>query len=214
VHLSTPLKTMDIEKKTKSEYDKSQYGSKERKNKLKKGAKFDFKFIEPIAILTALGLTEKEIGIVFGVTGYAVKKWKQRYPDLKDAVAEMKSVAASHLVAQMVRSATGYDYEEEDISYKTIRNEETDKLVEIQVGRKVKKRQQPGNPQLAMFLTTNLLPDQFKNRFELTKRESKVNINLALTGKEIREFSGRLLDVADEVDSDRKQVESKVIENE
>jgi len=202
----------NIAEKTKAEYDKSQYGSRNRKNKLKKGAKFDFKFVEPIATLTALGFTEKEIGVVFGVTGYAVKKWKQRYPDLKNAVAKMRSVAASHLVAQMVRAATGYDYEEEDIIYKTIVDEKTGKPTEIQTGRKIKKRVQPGNPQLAIFLTTNLLPEQFKNKFEIKKHEERVNVNLALTGEEIKRFAGKLIEIADE--PKRKYIENEVVDSE
>jgi len=194
-----------VEEKKQKQYTKGQWGRKKRKNTLKKGAKFSYDFIEPIATMTALGFTEKDIGLVFGVTGSAVARWKQRYPDLKTAVEKMRPVAASHLVAQMVRAAIGYDYEDEDINYRTVTNKDGT-VVEVQTDRKVKKRHQPANPQLAMFLATNMLKGQFANRFEIEKKELKVNV--ALSGEEIRQFAGKLMELADEP----KVVESKTID--
>ncbi len=199
----------DIEETKKAQYSKNQWGSKKRKNTLRKGATFDFSFVEPIARMTALGFTEKDLGFIFGVTGEAVHKWKSRYPELKEEIANLKPVAGTHFVAQMTRSAMGYEYEEETKRFVPRVDEETGEVGEVLQTRTIKTKHQPGNPQLAMFMAVNLWPDLFKNKFEISKNETKIEFKAELTGEEIKSFAGKLLEISDEVKS--KKVESKII---
>lgn len=189
----------NIEETKKAQYSNKQWGSKKRKNTLRKGAKFDFSFVEPIARMTALGFTEKDLGFIFGVTGEAVHKWKSRYPELKEEITKLKPVAGAHFVAQMTRSAMGYEYEEETKRYVPKVDEESGEVGEVLQTRTVKTKHQPGNPQLAMFMATNLFPNLFKNRFEISKQETKIEFKAELSAEEIRSFSGKLLEIAEDV---------------
>lgn len=215
-------KLQDIEETKRSQYSDKEWGSKKRKHKLHKNAKFDTTLIEPIKNMISFGFTEKDIGLLIGVSGLTIKKWKQRYPDLKEACQEAKSVAASHLVAQMVRTAMGYRYEEVVNTYvprrELLEAEELEGLDELDPdemvlkSRKVTEKHQPGNAQLAMFVATNILPRQFSNRFEIDKKESKIVIKAELTGEEIRGFAGKLLEISEEVG--RKVIASEVRDTE
>jgi hypothetical protein len=127
---------------------------------------------------------------------------KANHPELKDAVDVGKKTSNALLVSQMFRSATGYDYEEAEYSP----DPETGKL-ELD---KVKVKHQPGNAALAMFIATNVMPDQFKNKVEMTKKGYIVNASAELSSDQIEKLAGKLM----EESSRMKQVESEVIESE
>lgn len=166
------------------------WSTKERKYVLPKGTRFDTKLIPIIQNLVAAGLTESDIGMIVGYVGENAEDWlknmKQIHPELKDACKIGKKTSNALLVAQMFRSATGYDYEESD--HKP--NPETG---EIELD-KVKVKHQPGNGALAMFLATNLMPDQFKHKVELTKSGYVLDESSELSSDQIEKLAGRLLE--------------------
>ena len=192
------------------EAKKGQYGfGKPRKHKLHYNAKYSLDLIKPISKMIALGMTEKDIGLIVGVAGDTIQKWKQRYPQFKEACEEAKKVCGSHLVAQAVRASIGYDYEEK--IYNIIIDEETGE--EKRILKEVKVKHQKGEPSLIMFLATNFLKGQFTHKLEIDKK----NINLTITGElakdEIESFAGKLLSLVNSNEPERKKIESKVIEN-
>lgn len=186
---------------------KGEYGyGKERKHKIRWGATFNYALVKPIANMTALGMTEKDIGLIVGVSGSTIAKWKQRYPQIKKAYDEAKSVCASHLVAQMVRSAIGYDYEEKE--FYIVTDEETGE--EKRKLKSIKVKHQKGEPALMTFLAKNLLPEQFTDKIQIDKRDVKLNLSGELAKDEIAGFAGKLLEISKE-ERPRKNIESKAI---
>lgn len=191
---------------------------KPRVNKIRKDAKFvNTPTIPIIRNLVALGFTEVDCGIVLGVEGSTIHSWKQRYPDLFKANAEGKKILKGILVAQMMRAATGYDYEEQDITYKLpkmVDVEDDEELTELVRERLMKvpdkvvvhKKHQQGNATLMTFLANNLLPVDFPRNPVSTEQNILAVIGDVEPNK-IREFAGKLLSMGTE----RKQVESKEV---
>jgi len=95
------------------------------RRKLQKGAKYNYDFVQVASRMVAAGMTEKEIGYWLGVKPTTISKWKQRYEEFKlatDSKSSAKKIAVSHLVANGLRSAMGYDYEEVDQVFETVEN--------------------------------------------------------------------------------------------
>lgn len=134
------------------------------------GTQLDVRFLPVIQNLTALGLSELDIGIILGYGGRDPGKWinnlKLHHEDIKEAASRGKKMALAQLCSAMFKAAQGYNYVE-------TREEDGPKG---HTDGKYKKHIAP-NAQLAMFLATNLMPDVFKNRTEVDKREIKFVVN-------------------------------------
>lgn len=184
------------------------------RRKLKKGAKFNFDFVEIASRMVAAGMTEKDIGYVLGVKPTTVQQWKQRYPEFKsatDSKSSAKKIAVAHLVANGLRSATGYDYEEAD--QVLVKNKETGELVLQKETRKLKHR--PPDKDLLMFFLLNL-SDEYHNvksiQIDQTKKQINVNITGQLESSDIRRLAGAAFQTADALDKKTKVIESKVVD--
>lgn len=184
---------------------KGPWSEKQRKFVLPKYTRFNTILLPVLQNLTALGLTESDIGAIVGFQGKNADDWlndlKRHHPEVKDACAIGKTVADSFLVAQMFRSAIGYEYEE--VEYK--RDKETGEMVEY----KRTVRHQPSNAQLAMFLAVNRMPDQFKQKVEVTKKTFNIDGKIEVSADQIERLAGALINEAKKV----KQVENTVIES-
>jgi hypothetical protein len=180
------------------------WSEKERKFVLPKYTHWDTKFLPVIQNLVSVGMTEADIGAMVGFQGVHAEDWlnelKRHHPEVKEAAAIGKQIADSVLVAQMYRSAVGYDYEE--VEYR--RDKETGEMVE---SKRVLKHQ-PGNAQLAIFMATNHMPDQYKNRVEQTKRSFIINASGEMSEDQISKLAGRLL----EESNVREIIDAKVVE--
>jgi len=189
--------------------------SANRKNKIRSDAKFNTPMLKVAQNLVALGFTEKDLGIVLGCKGDTIKAWKARYPEFFKASKKGKQILKGILVAQMMRAAEGYDYEEETIKFdkyvdssgKEVVPEDKDtKAIKKQTVTKYTKHQS-GNSQLMMFLAQNLLPEMFP-RSGLVAEQNILNIIGSVEGDRLRTFAGRLEAMT------RKKIESKEIESE
>ncbi len=182
--------------------------STNRKFVLPKGTRFDPNFLPMIQNLTALGLTEGDIGTIVGYQGRETDVWlnslKQYYPEVKEAAEIGKQIANSFLVAQMYKSAIGYDYEEIEECFNV--DPESGELVKS--GEKRKLKHQPGNAQLAMFISTNRMPEQFKHRIDIAKKGFIIDATQEISSDQIERLAGKLMEEARNV----KQIESTVIE--
>jgi hypothetical protein len=129
--------------------------------KLRKNAKFNYKYVELAANLVASGHSEEDLAFVFGVATPTVKSWKKRYPQFARACANGRTLAKNHAVANGLRTAAGYDYEEVQEEYLRKPVEQEDGSIKdemVLAKRKVSKKHVPANPTLNMFYVCNMDP--------------------------------------------------------
>ena len=186
------------------------------RRKLKKGATYSYDFVQVAARMTAAGMTVKDVGFVLGVKPTTVTKWKERYSEFGEACRDGKEIAKQYLVANGLRTALGYDYEEVDQVF--VKDTEKGDLVLQKETRKLRHR--PVDKDLMMFFLINLDRGQgnWKNvksvEIEQKKTTTNINISANLESSDIRKLAGVAFKEADRVDRMAKKVESKVIEAE
>lgn len=198
------------------------------RRKLQKGAKYNYDFVQVASRMVAAGMTEKEVGYWLGVKPTTIAKWKQRYKEFKlatDSKSSAKQIAGAHLVANGLRSAMGYDYEELDQVLEMIDNPKYDSEDEnckepalIQVVKKEtrKLKHRPPDKDLLMFFLLNL-SDEYHNTRSIQIEQTKKQINVSITGQlessDIRKLAGAAFKEADRIDKHTKVIESKIIDN-
>ena len=192
---------------------KVEYDERFRKFRLSKGARWDEGLLPVIQNLAACGCTESDIGVILGAdrdrAGKLVANLKRNHPDIQQAWEAGVKMAHSLLVAQMLRSAMGYDYDDVDYDYKYVQDPKNpDKLKEVLIGKRVRHRHQPANAALAMFISSNRMPDQFVDRKVLERRSIEVKLDRIPTEKQINDLAGKLR----KVQEDRKVVEAEIVE--
>jgi hypothetical protein len=67
---------------------------------------------------------------------------------------------------------------------------------------------QPANAQLAMFVATNRMPEQFKHRIDITKKGFVIDATQEISAEQIEKLAGALMKEAEKT----KVIESEVIE--
>ena len=197
------------------------------RRKLQKGAKYNYDFVQIASRLVAAGMTERDIGYVLGVKPTTVSKWKQRYAEFKlatDSKSSAKQIAVAHMVANGLRSATGYDFEEVDQVFEMADNPDYNEedgdcrepkriLVVKKETRKLKHR--APDKDLLMFFLLNL-SDEYHNvrsiQIDQTKKQINVNITGKLESSDIRKLAGAAFQTADSMDKHTKVIESKIID--
>ncbi len=180
---------------------------KNRKNKVRKDAKYDKVSVLPIVrSLVGLGFTELDIGVVLSVSPETIKSWKARYPNMFEANKEGQQIMKGILCAELFRTAIGYDYEEKDVT--TEKDEKGEEKVTKVV---TKTRHQVGSGDLQKFLANNLMKEVFP-RDPSQSQGSIANIIVSVEPDLIKQFAGQLMQMANkkfveskEVDSDRPQ---------
>ena len=144
-----------------------------------------------------------DVGIIVGALGEDSLKW------LKDLKAECTTVdefieiarqrADIALIVAAVKCALGYEYQEEDRTYRNILNnrDETGAPVmkEVIDGRKVKIKRALPNEALLRFILKCRLPEYFQDtqRIEINKKVIEIK---ELAGKEIEEMGRKFLEMA------------------
>ena len=198
------------------------------RRKLQKGAKFNYDFVQVASRLVAAGMTERDIGYVLGVKPTTVAKWKQRYPEFKkatDSDSSAKKIATAYLVANGLRSAMGYDFEEVDQVFEMIKNPAYDEfdakctepaLIQVIKKETRKLKHRPPDKDLLMFFLLNL-SNEYHNvksiQIDQTKKQINVNITGHLESGDIRKLAGAAFKEADDMDKKTKVIESKIIDN-
>ena len=145
-----------------------------------------------------------DVGTIVGALGEDSLKW------LKDLKAECSSIdefieiarqrADIALIVAAVKCALGYEYQEEDRTYRKILNhrDETGAPVmkEVIDGRKVKIKRALPNEALLRFILKCRLPEYFQDtqRIEINKKTIEIK---EIAQKEIESFAGKLLEAID-----------------
>jgi hypothetical protein len=181
--------------------DWKKIGDPVKKYKLRKHAKFNYDFVELAARLKAAGFTNKDLGYVFNVNQQTVSTWQERYPEFKQACAEGKDLATKYLVAQGLRAACGYEYEDCNEKYTVVpeldkEGKPTGKMVEVLKERSVFKKHQAANPQLLIFMLANFDSENWQSvhKIQVDKNENiKIQLDGKVVSKQIDELAGRLI---------------------
>ena len=142
-----------------------------------------------------------DVGVILGALGEDSLKW------LKDLKAECSSVdefldiarqrADITLITAAVKCALGYEYEEEDKTYRNILNHRdaagVPVMKEVVDGRKVKIKRALPNDALLRFILKCRLPEYFQDtqRIEINKKTIEIK---EIAQKEIEEFGRKLLE--------------------
>jgi hypothetical protein len=189
-------------------------GDTPRKCKVHPLAKFNYDYVEVAARLKAAGFTDADVAFAMStrdckITQDTISGWKDRFPQFKAACNEGRRVAQSYLVAQAIRAAAGYDYEEcnEKLEQQGLNEDGTPNFV-VTAKSTFKKHQKP-DAKLLVFLLSNMDPEQWKVAHKVINDESK-NINIHIDGKiasdQINKLAGQFLNT--------KQIEATVVETE
>jgi hypothetical protein len=178
-----------------------------KRYKVRKGAKFNYDFIQVASRLVAAGFSEDDVGYALGVKAGTIKTWKARYPQFKTACSEGKRMAKRHLVAQGLRAAAGYDYETQKIKKVYNSDGELVKTEELTFH-----NHQPPNHNLIMWMLCNidrqLGDDEFKSKHTMEIKHDK-SVSVQVGGSEAQ----RILDFAGNLLEDKpKYVENKEVE--
>lgn len=72
-------------------------------------------FADMALTLCHMGLTDVEIGTVFGVDERTINRWKKRYPQFCQSIKKGKLFADALVVEALYQKATGYQHPEDDI---------------------------------------------------------------------------------------------------
>lgn len=142
-----------------------------------------------------------DIGTIVGALGEDSLKW------LKDLKAECSTVdefieiakqrADIALIVAAVKTALGYEYQEEDKTYRNIVNHRNETgapvMKEVIEGRKVKIKRALPNEALLRFILKCRLPEYFQDvqRVEINKKTIEIK---EIAQKEIEEFGRKLLE--------------------
>ena len=185
------------------------------RRKLQKGAKYNYDFVQIASRMVAAGMTEKEIGYWLGVKPGTIKKWKQRYEEFKlatDSKSSAKKIAGAYLVANGLRAATGYDFEEVD---QVLTKNEEGEMVVIKETRKLKHK--AVDKDLLIFFLINMArgSGEWSNVKSIEVTEKRQNLNINLTGQiesdTIRKLAGAAIKQADAIDR-QPIIEAEVVD--
>jgi hypothetical protein len=168
------------------------------------------KSLEAAMTLVAKDLLENnqsvaDIGTIVGALGEDSLKWLKDLKTECATVDEFLEIATKRadiaLIVAAVKCALGYEYQEEDKTYRNILNHRDDTgapvMKEIVEGRKVKTKRALPNEALLRFILKCRLPEYFQDtqRIEINKKTIEIK---ELAGKEIEAIGRKFLEVAKE----------------
>ncbi len=145
-----------------------------------------------------------DVGTIIGALGEDSLKWLKDLKDECTTIDEFVEIARQRadiaLIVQAVKCALGYEYREEDRTYRNILNNRDEKgapvMKEIVEGRKVKIKRALPNEALLRFILKCRLPEYFQDtqRIEINKKTIEIK---ELAGRQIEEFGRKFLEMAD-----------------
>jgi hypothetical protein len=205
VRLREPISKKEAKKPTWKKI-----GDEPRKCKVHPLAKFNYDYVNVAARLKAAGFTDADVAYAIGVSKDAVANWKDKYPQFKEACDEGRRIAQSHLVAQAIRAAAGYDYTEENEKLEQQGHNEDGTPHYVVTSKSVFTKHQRPDPKLLVFLLSNLDPEQWKAAHKIQIDQNK-NVHITIDGKvasdQINKLAGQFIMPA-------KQIEATVIDEE
>lgn len=111
--------------------------------------------------LYARGATDQEVADAFGINRRTITRWRNDYPEFKEACEITKGMADSLVEASLYKKATGYTSVTKETRV-TIDNEGNQKPAEI---KKIEREVDPDTGAIAFWLK-NRKPDEWRDRRE------------------------------------------------
>lgn len=112
-------------------------------------------------LLAERGYTDAELADAFGIVPSTLYNWRNKYPELNNAVKLGKDTSNEIIIGAMFKNVTGYMVEEVEDTIE-IQNGK-----EVIVERKRKTKHIPGNPTVQIFAAKNRMPDRWRDRQEI-----------------------------------------------
>lgn len=115
------------------------------------------------------GYTDKEMCAMLGISTKVWYEWKLKYREFSEAIKKGKDTANGEILNSAFRQTTGFRYTEQEAvkikDYKKFGDKwlsvERVELVEVE-------KFMPPNPTMSIFMLKNRLPEQYKDKREVT----------------------------------------------
>jgi len=150
-----------------------------RKNKVRKDAKFDHRTAGIVGRALAFGMTYQDIGYLLAVKSHTIQDWQQRYPKFALAVEEAREAVKSITIAQMLRCAWGYKTEKRTEKFNIEIDGEGKELTSP--GKKVVTvtyDEVPPNGDLIKFILLNRAKEDWTDVKRIDVQSKSTNLNL------------------------------------
>lgn len=142
-----------------------------------------------------------DIGVIVGALGEDSLKWlkdlKKECSDIDEFIEVAKKRADIALIVAAVKTALGYEYQEEDKTYRNILNHRDEAgapvMKEVVDGRKVKIKKALPNEALLKFILKCRLPEYFTDTQKIEINKKTIEIK-EIAQKEIEEFGRKLIE--------------------
>jgi hypothetical protein len=126
---------------------------------MKPGRPTEYKpqYCKEVEKLCRLGLIDKELAYVFGVSEKTLNTWKKKYPEFLQSIKKGKTLSDVKVVESLFKRANGYSF-----------TETTTELVKgvMKVTKKVTKHI-PGEVSAQCFFLKNRQPDKWRDKHEV-----------------------------------------------
>lgn len=150
------------------------------------------------------GYLDKQIAQKLGVRADTFCRWCAKYPQLEQSLKKGREVANIELKKAMLKTAAGYDVEEEEMTVILDLNKQPKSYKKT-----TRKRHIPPSTTMQIFLAKNRMPDEFKdvNRHEVDLRgEMKVT---TLADLMLEEFQSGFEAKSEESDTENSEDTSR-----
>lgn len=119
------------------------------------------------------GLTDEQIAENIGIRRPTLYEWKNKHPDIADALKKGKDVIDRHVENALLKRAIGYQYDEVTQEQGTLIDEETGELKRGMVETKRVTKEVQGDVTAQIFWLKNRRPDKWRDKqnVELTGDE-------------------------------------------
>src|SRR5690625_137457 len=121
------------------------------------------------------GLTDEQIAHNVGISRSTLADWKNKYPDISDALKRGKEVVDIMVENALLKRALGYKYDEVIKELAEIRNEETGRLEKMLIETKRVTKEVHPDTTAQIFWLKNRKPQEWRDKHEIESRSEVVN---------------------------------------
>lgn len=138
------------------------------------------------------GLIDEQIADNIGIKRPTLYEWKNRYPDISDALKRGKEVIDRHVENALLKRALGYQYDEVTKEAAQRLNPETGQFVDVMVETKRVTKEVQGDVTAQIFWLKNRRPDKWRDKQDV-QLSGGVDVNnpyAGLTTEELKKLIG------------------------
>ena len=125
--------------------------------------KYDSINLEQVEYAGGLGLTDKEISKLLGISEATLNNYKKQYPEFLESLKKGKEIADEEVIKSLYRRALGYSHPEVHISNYQGKVTVTDII-----------KHYPPDVMACVYWLNNRIPTEWKNRREDISSDDKI----------------------------------------